>query len=163
MILDKKWNTPSRPLFKELNCLPFDKIMEFLRNIVLKALNNLAPNYIWAMFTMSSDIHNAGTRNKNHNLILPKVRLVWPKMLSGFQQLGAGTNSQKTSKRPSLSVHFRWNLKRTFHDHKNYIWRARRVYSSYDTKAESNNNYWERALSKTNIIFWLISMEVSMF
>ena len=74
IILDKKWNTPSRPLFKELNCLPFDKIMEFLRNIVLKALNNLAPNYIWAMFTMSSDIHNAGTRNAKHNLILPKVR-----------------------------------------------------------------------------------------
>ena len=46
IILDKKWNTPSRPLFKELNALPFDKIMEFLRNIVFKALNNLAPNYI---------------------------------------------------------------------------------------------------------------------
>ena len=43
------------------------------------------------------------------------LALVWPKMLSGFQQLGTGVNSQKTSKRPSQSVHFRWNLKRTFH------------------------------------------------
>ena len=53
--MDKKWYTPSRPLFKELNILPFDKRLKYLRNIlVFKALNNLAPNYIRAMFTMSS-------------------------------------------------------------------------------------------------------------
>ena len=70
-----KKNTPSRPLFKELNILPFDKRLEYLRNIlVYKALNNLAPNCIRAMFTMSSDIYNAGTRNAKHNLILAKVR-----------------------------------------------------------------------------------------
>ena len=66
-----------------------------------KAPNNLAPNYIRAKFTMSSDIYNAGTRNANHNLILPKVRTSMAKMLSGFQQRGAGMSSQKTSKRPS--------------------------------------------------------------
>ena len=39
--------TPLRPLFKELNMLPFDWRLEYLRNIlVFKTLNNLAPNYI---------------------------------------------------------------------------------------------------------------------
>ena len=79
IILDKNWDTPSRPLLKELNIFSFEfnfhKSLEYLRSIlVFKALNNLAPNYIRAMFTMSSDIHNAGTRNAKHNLILPKVR-----------------------------------------------------------------------------------------
>ena len=53
IILDKKWVTPSRPLFKELNILPFDKRLEYLLNIlVFKALNNLASNYLRAMFTI---------------------------------------------------------------------------------------------------------------
>ena len=37
------------------------------------ALDNQS-NYIRAMLTMSSDIHNAGTRNAKHNLMVPKVR-----------------------------------------------------------------------------------------
>ena len=54
IILDKKRDTPSRLLFKELSILQFDKRLEYLRNIlVFKALNNLAPNYIRAMYTMS--------------------------------------------------------------------------------------------------------------
>ena len=58
-----------------LNILPFDKILEYWRNIlVFKALNNLASYYIRAMLTMSNDIHNAGTRNAKYNLILSKVR-----------------------------------------------------------------------------------------
>ena len=62
-------------LDKEIIILPFDKRLEYLRNIsVFKALNNLSPNYIRAMFTMASDIHNAGTRNAKHNLMLIKVR-----------------------------------------------------------------------------------------
>ena len=41
-----------------------------------------------------------------------RLGLEWPKtaMPTGFDQLGAGTNSQKTLKRPSRSVHFPWNL-----------------------------------------------------
>ena len=54
IILDKKWDTLERPLFKKLNILPFDKRLEYLRNIlVFKAFSNLAPNYITAMFTIS--------------------------------------------------------------------------------------------------------------
>ena len=35
IILDKKWDTSSRPLFKELNILPFDKGPEYLWNILV--------------------------------------------------------------------------------------------------------------------------------
>ena len=52
IILDKRWVIPSRPLFKELNILPFDKRLEYLLILVFKTLNNLAPNYLRAMFTM---------------------------------------------------------------------------------------------------------------
>ena len=48
---------------------------KYLRNIlVFEALNNLAPNHMRAMSTMSNDIHDAGMRNAKRNLILPKVR-----------------------------------------------------------------------------------------
>ena len=117
-ILDKKWYTPSRPLFKELNILPFDERLKYLRNIlVFKALNNLAPNYI---ITMSSRTLIMWARETQSTIwYYQRLGLEWPKMatLTGFDQLGAGTNSQKTLKRPSRSVHFRWNLKRTFYDH----------------------------------------------
>ena len=54
IILDKNWDTPSRPLLKELNIFLFEfnfhKRLEYLRSIlVFKALNNLAPNYIRAV------------------------------------------------------------------------------------------------------------------
>ena len=39
-----------------------------------KFLQFITVNYIRAMFIMSSDIHNAGTRNAKRNLIPPKVR-----------------------------------------------------------------------------------------
>ena len=55
--------------------LSFNYCCKHLRNIlVLKALNNVVPNYIRALLTMSNDIYDKGMRNAKHNLILPKVR-----------------------------------------------------------------------------------------
>ena len=67
-------NNPGRKMgqsvetsIKELYILPFDKRLEYLRNIlVFKALNNLAQNFITALLIVSNYIHNSG--------ILPKVR-----------------------------------------------------------------------------------------
>ena len=75
-------NNPGRKMgqsvetsIKELYILPFDKRLEYLRNIlVFKALNNLAQNFITALLIVSNYIHNSGTRNAKYNLILPKVR-----------------------------------------------------------------------------------------
>ena len=121
IILDKTWVIPSRPLFKELNILPFDKRLEYLLNIlVFKALNNLAPNYLRAMFTMYCRTLIMWARETQSTIwYYQRLGLEWPKMAmpTGFEQLGAGTNSQKTLKRLSRSVYFRWNLKRTFYDH----------------------------------------------
>ena len=52
------------------------KASKYLRNnLVFKALNNLAPNYIKSyVYNVQSDTHTVGTRNAKHNLILPKVR-----------------------------------------------------------------------------------------
>ena len=55
-----------------LNILPFDKRLEYWRNIY--SFYGPQRYYIRAMLTMSNDIHNTGTRNGKHNLILPKVR-----------------------------------------------------------------------------------------
>ena len=44
---------------KELYILPFDKRLEYLRNIlVFKALNNLAQNFISALLTVSNYMHS---------------------------------------------------------------------------------------------------------
>ena len=112
IILDKNWDTPSRPLLKELNIFSFEfnfhKRLEYLRSIlVFKALNNLAPNYIRAMFTMSSDIHNAGTRNAKHNLILPKVRTSMAKNAFRFSAARGWNELPKDIKEAQRSVHFR--------------------------------------------------------
>ena len=111
IILDKKWVIPSRPLFKELNILPFDKRLEYLLNIlVFKALNNLAPNYLRAMFTMYCRTLIMWARETQSTIwYYQRLGLEWPKMAmpTGFEQLRAGTNLQKTLKRPSRSVHFR--------------------------------------------------------
>ena len=124
--LDKKWDTSSRPLFKELNILSFDKGPDYLWNIlVFKALNNLAPNYIRAMFTMSSRTLIMWAREAQSTVwYYQRLGLEWPKMAmpTGFDQLGAWANSQKTLKGPSRSVHFRWNLKLSFYDHNSCIY-----------------------------------------
>ena len=108
IILDKKWVTPSRPLFKELNILPFDKRLEYLLNIlVFKALNNLAPNYLRAMFTMYCRTLIMWARETQSTIWYYQRLGLKMAMPTGFEQLGAGTNLQKTLKRPSRSVHFR--------------------------------------------------------
>ena len=112
IILGKNWDTPSRPLLKELNIFLFEfnfhKRLEYLRSIlVFKALNNLAPNYIRAMFTMSSDIHNASTRNAKHNLILPKVRTSMAKNAFRFSAARGWNELSKDIKEAQRSVHFR--------------------------------------------------------
>ena len=64
-------------------------------------------NYIRAMFTMSSDIHNAGTRNAKHNLILPKVRTSMAKNAFRFSAARGWNELPKDIKEAQRSVHFR--------------------------------------------------------
>ena len=47
MILDKSWDHPSTPLFKELNWLPLQsRITYHVAVLVFKIHNDLAPNYL---------------------------------------------------------------------------------------------------------------------
>ena len=64
----------------------------------ISALNILPTNYVRAMFTMSSDIHNAGTRNAKRNLILPKVRTSMAKNALGFSAAGSWNELAKDIK-----------------------------------------------------------------
>ena len=103
--MDKKWDIPLRPLFRELNILPFDRRLEYLRNIlVFEALNNVAPNYIRAMFTMSSDIHTAGRETQSKNLMIPKVRTSTAKNFFTFDR---SIDRSRPSVRPS--IHPSWD------------------------------------------------------
>ena len=59
------------------------------------------------MFTMSSEIHNAGTRNAKHNLILPKVRTSMAKNAFRFSAARGWNELPKDIKEAQRSVHFR--------------------------------------------------------
>ena len=47
------------------------------------------------MLAMSSDIHNAGTRNAKHNLMLPKVRTSKAKKAFRFSAAGSSNELPK--------------------------------------------------------------------
>ena len=56
MILDKSWDHPSNPLFKELNWLPLQsRITYHVALLVFKIHNDLAPNYLNTILLFTSN------------------------------------------------------------------------------------------------------------
>ena len=56
MILDKSWDHPSNPLFKELNWLPLQSRINYnVSLLVFKIHNDLAPNYLNTVLLFTSN------------------------------------------------------------------------------------------------------------
>ena len=56
MILDKSWDHPSNPLFKELNWLPLQSRINYnVALLVFKIHTNLAPNYLNTVLLFTSN------------------------------------------------------------------------------------------------------------
>ena len=66
---------------------------------------------------MSSDIHNAGTRNAKNNLILPKVRTSMAKNAFRFSAATSWNELPKDINEDQSINTFSLKLKCTFHDH----------------------------------------------
>ena len=74
-ILNKTYDTPSCPLFKELKWLKFPDRIKFHKAVlVYKSLNNLSPQYISSLFVKSESEYNLRSIT-NGDLIIPKCRL----------------------------------------------------------------------------------------
>ena len=70
IILKEDIYTPSQLLFKELNWLTFPKRVQYhTYNMVYKALNGLAPEYISEIFVKISDTHNRILRSVDNELL----------------------------------------------------------------------------------------------
>ena len=76
IILDKAYDSPSAPLFKELKWLSWSERLLFHKAIIVyKSLNNLTPEYISSLFDKNSTNYNLRSI-ENGDLILPKFKLM---------------------------------------------------------------------------------------
>ena len=75
LIMDKRWDTPSQPLFKELDITPFpERVKKAKAKLVYKSLSDKTPVYIRDKLKLVKDVHEINTRSRAHNLILPKFK-----------------------------------------------------------------------------------------
>ena len=76
IILNKPYDSPSAPLFKELKWLSFpNRILYHKAVIMYKSLNGLTPEYISSLFTKKSTDYSLRSI-ENGNLVLPKFKLM---------------------------------------------------------------------------------------
>ena len=75
MILDKSYDHPSEPLFKELKWLSIDKRIEYQKSLLMyKCQNEIAPQYLQDLFKFnSSDVYKLRSVT-NSNLAIPKPK-----------------------------------------------------------------------------------------
>ena len=68
--------SPSHPLLEQLNWLPLPERVKYKQSqLVYKAVNGLAPDYMCALFTPISNISTRTTRsNERGDLYVPKAR-----------------------------------------------------------------------------------------
>ena len=74
IILDQEVDAPSSPLFLELNWMPFSERVSFQKAILMyKTFNNLAPQYLRNLLTLTTDISTRHLRSTFLNtLYVPK-------------------------------------------------------------------------------------------
>ena len=74
-ITDSEYRAPSGPLLEQLNWLPLPERVKYRQSqLVYKAVNGLAPDYMCALFTPISNILTRTTRsNERADLYVPKV------------------------------------------------------------------------------------------
>ena len=76
IILNKPYDSPSAPLFKELKWLSFpNRILYHKAVIMYKSLNGLTPEYISSLFTKKSTDYKLRSI-ENGNLVQPKFKLM---------------------------------------------------------------------------------------
>ena len=76
IILDKAYDWPSAPLFKELKWLSWPERLLFHKAIIVyKSLNNLTPEYMSSLFCKNSTGYNLRSIEKG-DLVLPKFKLM---------------------------------------------------------------------------------------
>lgn len=75
MILDKSYDHPSEPIFKELKWLSIDKRIEYQKSLLMyKCQNEIAPQYLQDLFKFnSSDVYKLRSVT-NSNLAIPKPK-----------------------------------------------------------------------------------------
>ena len=75
IIKDAPWDARSKPLFDDLNIVPFhERVARMKVKMVFKALNGMLPSYMSEKFLRFSTIHSRKTRNSTRNLSLPQVK-----------------------------------------------------------------------------------------
>ena len=76
IITDSEYRAPSEPLLEQLYWLPLPERVKYRQSqLVYKAVNGLAPDYMCALFTPISNISTRTTRsNKSGDLYVPTAR-----------------------------------------------------------------------------------------
>ena len=76
IITDSEYRAPSDPLLEQLNWLPLPERVKYKQSqLVYEAVNGLAPEYMYALFTPISNILTRTTRsNERGDLYVPKAR-----------------------------------------------------------------------------------------
>ena len=76
IITDSEYRAPSDPLLEQLNWLPLQERVKYRQSeLVYKAVNGLAPDYMCALFIPISNISTRTTRsNEKGDLYVPKAQ-----------------------------------------------------------------------------------------
>ena len=98
IITDSEYRAPSDPLLEQLNLLPLPERVKYKQSqLVYKAMNGLAPDYMCALFTPISYISTRTTRaNDRGDLYVPKART------NVFKNFIAGNGAYIGNDRPRL-------------------------------------------------------------